>query len=261
MKYCFSDRIVLFPLFYRVNWLIYNFLQRDATTRSLHAGSQSCNLSSKGSLHVASKDEPAPSRTLEAGLQTVSESVNEETRQHSSGMALGPSGKNSFNIQSSQASLNVPGNVTSARISAADDVEEIIPLQAGDSEICLEIPQMVVTANDASHEETQDDTMQALTNDFQYSDGSLRKDKKSDETNVNVLVNSSLSPSLGAVQIMRPLAGVAWTKNSTGSGATRRSSLNSFLRLSSKMEPSGSKSAPSSPVSERSTEFKNKSVQ
>ena len=120
---------------------------------------------------------------------------------------------------------------------------------------------MVVTANNASHEETQDDTMQALTNDFQYSDGSLRKDKKSDETNVNVLVNSSLSPSLGAVQIMRPLAGVAWTKNSTGSIATRRSSLNSFLRLSSKMEPSGSKSAPSSPVSERSTEFKNKSVQ
>lgn len=134
-------------------------------------------------------------------------------------------------------------------------------MQTGDSEICLEIPQMAVTANNASQEETQDDTMQALTNDFQYSDGSLRKDKKSDETNVNVLVNSSLSPSLGAVQIMRPLAGVAWTKNSTGSIATRRSSLNSFLRLSSKMEPSGSKSAPSSPVRERSTEFKNKSVQ
>ena len=32
---------------------------------------------------------------------------------------------------------------------------------------------MAVTANNASQEETQDDTMQALTNDFQYSDGSI----------------------------------------------------------------------------------------
>lgn len=246
----------------RVNWLIHNFLQRDATTRSLHnVGSQYFNFSSKGSLHVASKDKPTPSRN-EAELQTVSESINEGTRRRSSGMALEPSGENSFNIGNSQASLSVLGNKASTRMFLTDDVEEISRLQTEGSEICLEIPQMGVIGNNSSQAETEDNTMQASTSDFWYSEGSLRQDKESDKTNISMVVNSSLHPSLGeAVHIMRPLAGVAWTKNSIGSRTSRRSSLQSFLRPSSKMELKGSKSAPSSPKREGSTEFKNKSVQ
>lgn len=74
--------------------------------------------------------------------------------------------------------------------------------------------------------------------------------------NVNELMDSSLSPSLGVVHIMRPLAGIAWTKDGTNERAKSRSSLRSFL--SSKVqqnEVAVSKSALPSPVMGRSTKY------
>ena len=251
-----ADVVHNFSLLYRVNWLIHNFLQRDPTTRSLHtAGSQSYNLSSRGSLHVTTNNEPTSSRN-EAGLQTVSECFNEETRRHSSGITLEPLGESSRDIRNSRASLNVPGNIASARRLSADDVEEIIVSPPASAEICLEIPQTGNIVTNASPKDTGGDMTQASASDIHYSDSSPKSEKKSDEANINALATSSLSPSLGEVHFMRPLAGVAWTKNSishSSAAVTSRSSLRSFLRP--KMQQSGSQSAPSSPVTRRSTKF------
>lgn len=245
--YCVTTHLILssFPI-PRVNWLIHNFLQRDATTRSLHH--QSCDLSSKGSLHVSKKSDVNSTQNNTAMLQTVSESFREEVRRHSSGMTLEPFvHEGSIGVRSgSQASLTVPGNIWSERRCSTDDVEEIYVLQQERSEICLEIPQT----------ECRHSTMQASASNIIYSDRSLPMGEQNSKGNVNELMDSSLSPSLGVVHIMRPLAGIAWTKDGTNERAKSRSSLRSFL--SSKVqqnEVAVSKSAPPSPVMGRSTKY------
>lgn len=242
-------------MLFRVNWLIHNFLQRDPTTRSLHT--QSCDLSSRGSLHVATNNEITHDWNETGPLETVSGCFNAETRRCSSGMTLEPLDENLRDVRkSSRSSLNVPGNIGSAR-RLSEDVEVIIAASPpGSSEICLEIPQADNDSKHAPAADTGDTTIHAAASDgIHYSDSSLKGQRNTNE-NVNVLVTSSLSPSLGAVHIMRPLAGVAWTKNRTEAITKSRSSLRSFLKP--KMQTGneiGSQSAPSSPVSSRSAKF------
>lgn len=170
-------------------------------------------------------------------------------------MTLEPLDENLRDVRkSSRSSLNVPGNIGSAR-RLSEDVEVIIAASPpGSSEICLEIPQADNNSKHAPAADTGDNTIHAAASDgIHYSDSSLKGQRN---TNVNVLVTSSLSPSLGTVHIMRPLAGVAWTKNRTEAITKSRSSLRSFLRP--KMQTGneiGSQSAPSSPVSSRSAKF------
>lgn len=233
---------------YRVNWLIHNFLQRDPTTRSLHG--QSCDLSSKGSLHVASNNGGTNTRNEAEPLQTVSEHFNEETRRRSSGMTLEPLHESLRDVRrNSRSSLSVPG---SARRFSADDVEEVIASPPRSSEICLEIPQADDVGKNALPADTGDNIIHASASDIHYSDGSPKSERKTNE-NVNALVTGSLSPSLGAIHFMRPLAGVAWTKDNTNARAKSRSSLRSFLRP--KVQQTGSQSVPSSPASSRSAKF------
>ena len=183
-----------------------------------------------------------------ATLQTVSESFREEVRRRSSGMTLEPfvHERTRDERNGSRASLTVPGNIQSERKCSTDDVEEIYMLQQERSEICLEIPQT----------EGGDRTMQASASDVIYSDRSLPVAEQNSKENVNELMATSLSPSLGVVHIMRPLAGIAWTKDGTNDGTKSRSSLRSFF--SSKVqqnEVAVSKSAPPSPVMGRSTKY------
>ena len=250
-----SSNFILIPLF-RVNWLIHNFLQRDATTRSLHH--QSCDLSSKGSLHVTKNSDGNFSQNDLGPLQTVSEGFQEEARRHSSGMTLEPLDKSLNDVRKgSQASLTVPGNLRSARRPSAGSVEEIdISCQEG-SGISLEIPQTGDKSGNTSPMHTGNNTMQASTSGVQYSDSGLPVGELKTKGNVNELVATSFSPSLGAVHIMRPLAGIAWMKDGLNVRDKSRSSLRSFLRPNTQqnMNAGGSKSAPSSPVTGRLTKF------
>lgn len=245
----------LLPLF-RVNWLIHNFLQRDATTRSLHH--QSCNLSSKGSLHVTENSGVDLAQNSAGPPQTVLANFNEGARRGSSELTLEHLDESLRDVtRGSRTSLKVPGNGKSARRSSADDVEEIVISQHESSEICLEIPQTGDKSRNTSTAHSGDNTMQASSSDIHYSDRSSPVGEQKGKGNVNDLVTSSLSPSLGAVHIMRPLAGIAWTNNGPNVTAKSRSSLGSFLRpkIQQTANDVGSKSAPSSPVTCKSTKF------
>lgn len=238
----------------RVNWLIHNFLQRDVTTRSLHH--QSVDLSSKGSIHVTRNDGANVTQGDSEPLQTVSESCNEEARRCSSEMTLQePLDKSLKNVR--RASLSVPEKFGHARRYSGDSIEAIDILQQGSPEICLEIPQAHGDkSRNTSTVYNEDNTMQAseIDSKIRYSDNTLLKDEKKTKGNVNDLATASLSPTLGAVHIMRPLAGIAWTQNATNDRAKSRSSLRSFLRPKTQtVNEVGSKSAPPSPVTSRST--------
>ena len=124
------------------------------------------------------------------------------------------------------------------------------------SEICLEIPQTDDTGKTAPLANTTDNRVEASASDIHCLDSSSDQDKRKSNDNVSALVTGSLSPSLGAVHIMRPLAGVAWT-NSTNARAKSRYSLQSFLRpkIQQSENVAGSRSAPPSPASSRSAKF------
>lgn len=187
----------------------------------------------------------------------VPECFNEETRRHSNGMTLEPLDESLRDVRrSSRSSLNVPGNIGSERRLSADDVEEVIASPPTSSEIRLEIPQADDAGKNTSPADSGDNIIQASTSDIHYSDSSPKAERKTNE-NVNALVISSLSRSVGTVHFMRPLAGVAWTKNSTNARAKSRSSLRSLLRpkMQHSENETGSRSAPSSPASSRSAKF------
>lgn len=108
----------------RVNWLIYSFLQRDATTRSLHC--HSCDLSSKGSVHVTRSSDGNSTLNNVVTLQIVSEDLNEEATRHSSVITVGPfSRENDQGNVRKQTSLTVPGSTGTERRHSGDNVEEI----------------------------------------------------------------------------------------------------------------------------------------
>ena len=184
-----------------------------------------------------------------ATLQTVSESFSEEARRHSMGMTLEPCVLEELRDvrKGSQASLTVPGNIQSERRCSMDDVEEIYMLQQERSEICLEIPQT----------EGGDCMIQTSASNIHHSERSLAVGEQNTKGNVNDLAATSLSPSLGVVHIMRPLAGIAWTKDGTNDrSAKSRSSLRSFLGSKVQQnEVAVSKSAPPSPVMGRYTKY------
>lgn len=236
---------------YRVNWLIHNFLQRDPTTRSLHV--QPSDLSSTGSLHVESNNDRTSNQNESEPLQRVLECFHEETR-CSSRVTLEPLDESLIDVRrSSRSSLSVPRNLGSTRRLSVDDVEEVIASPPR-SEIRIEVPQAGdVDKINATPADTEDNTTQASASDIHYSSSSPKDERKTNAI-VDALVTSSLSPSLGAVHIMRPLAGVAWTKDSTNARAKSRS-LRSFLRPKMQHKEVGSQSAPSSPASSRSAQF------
>ena len=224
------------------------------TTRSLHH--QSVDLSSKGSIHVTRNDGVNVTQSDSEPLQTVSESCNEEARRCSSEMTLQePLDKSLKTVR--RASLSVPEKFGHARRYSGDSIEAIDILQQGSPEICLEIPQAHGDkSRNTSTVYNGDNTMQAseIDSKIRYSDNTLLKDEKKTKGNVNDLTTASLSPTLGAVHIMRPLAGIAWTQNATNDRAKSRSSLRSFLRPKTQtVNEVGSKSAPPSPVTSRST--------
>ena len=241
---------------YRVNWLIHNFLQRDPTTRSLHR--ESSDISSKASVDCATNSD-VNNRQNEAGpLQTVTECFHEEARRRSSGALLEPLDESLKEVrQGSRSSLNVPGTFTSTRRLSADDVEEaVIASPPKSSEIRLEIPQTDNTDKEALLADTADNKVEASASDIYCLDSLSDQDKRKPNENVSALVTGSLSPSLGAVHIMRPLAGVAWTNN-INARAKSRYSLRSFLRPKIQQSENviGSRSAPPSPASRRSARF------
>lgn len=233
----------------KVNWLIHNFLQRDPTTRSLHR--EPSDISSKASDINSSQNEAGP-------LQTVTECFNEETRRRSSGALLEPLDESLREVRrGSRSSLSVPGTFTSTRRLSADDVEEvIIATPPRSSEICLEIPQPDDTNKKAPLADTTDNRVEASASDIHCLDSLSDQDKRKSNENVSALVTGSLPPSLGAVHIMRPLAGVAWTNN-INARAKSRSSVRSFLRpkIQQSENVTGSRSAPPSPASGRSARF------
>ncbi|XP_020615137.1 uncharacterized protein LOC110053264 isoform X1 [Orbicella faveolata] len=245
---------------FRVNWLIHNFLQRDPTTRSLHR--ESCDLSSKASIHVATNNDVTNTQNEAGPLQTVTECFSEEVRRRSSGPLLEPLDAESLKDvrRGSRSSLNVPGTITSTRRSSADgdDVEEVvIASPPRSSEIRLEIPQTDDTGNKAPLVDIADNRVEASASDVHCLDSLSDLDKRKSSENVSALVTGSLSPSLGAVHIMRPLAGVAWTNNTANARAKSRYSLRSFLRPKTQQSENvtGSQSAPPSPASSRSAKF------
>lgn len=244
----------------RVNWLIHSFLQRDPTTRSLHR--ESCDLSSKASIHVATSNDVTNTQNETEPLHTVTECFNEEVRRRSSGTLLEPLDAESLKDvrRGSRSSLNVPGSITSTRRSSADqnDIDKVvIASPPSSSEICLEIPKTDDTGYKAPLADTADNMVQASANDIHCLDSSSDQDNRKSSENVSALVTGSLSPSLGAVHIMRPLAGVAWTSNSTNTRVKSRCSLRSFLRpkIQQSENVTGSRSAPPSPASSRSARF------
>lgn len=192
-------------------------------------------------------------------MQTVTECSNEEARRRSSGMLLEPLDESLRDVRrGSRSSLDVPGNIRSTRRLSADDVEEVvIASPPRSSEIRLEIPQADDTSKNAPPTDTADNRVQASASDIHCLDSSPDQDKRKSNENVCALVTGSLSPSLGAVHIMRPLAGVAWTKNSTNARAKSPYSLRSFLRpkIQQSENVTGSRSAPPSPASSRSAKF------
>ena len=245
---------------YRVNWLIHNFLQRDPTTRSLHR--ESCDLSSKASIHVATSNDVTNTQNEAGPLQTVAECFNEEVRRRSSGTLLEPLDTESFKDvrRGSRSSLTVPGTTTPTRRSSVDrdDIEEVVTASPPrSSEICLEIPQTDNSGNKAPLANTADNRVQASASDIHCLDSSSDQDNRKSSENVSALVTGSLSPSLGAVHIMRSLAGVAWTNNRTNTRVKSRYSLRSFLRPKKQQSENvtGSQSAPPSPTSSRSAKF------
>ena len=119
------------------------------------------------------------------------------------------------------------------------------------SEIRVEIPQSKDTGKKPP---SADNRVEASASDIHCLDSSADQDNwKSNET-ANALLTGSLSPSLGTVHIMRPLAGVAWT-NSTNASTKSRHSLRSFLKpkIQRSEDVTGSQSAPPSPA--RSAKF------
>lgn len=240
----------------KVNWLIHNFLQRDPTTRSLHR--EASDISSKASIHVATNNDVNNSQNEAGPLQTVTECFNEETRRRSSGALLEPLDETLGEVRrGSRSSLNVPGTFTSTRRLSADDVEEVvIATPPRSSEIRLEIPQTDDTDKKAPLADSADNRVEASASDIHCLDSLSDQDERKSNENVSALVTGSLSPSLGAVHIMRPLAGVAWTNN-VNARAKSRYSLRSFLRpkIQQSENVTGSRSAPPSPASRRSARF------
>ena len=123
----------------RVNWLIYNFLQRDATTRSLHC--HSCDLSSKGSVHVTKTSDDNSTLNNVVTLQIVSEDFNEEATRHSSAITREPFSHENDERNArkgSQTPLTVPGSTGSERRHSDDNVEEIDLSGPKRLDICLD---------------------------------------------------------------------------------------------------------------------------
>ena len=188
-----------FPfLNYRVNWLIHNFLQRDPTTRSLHR--QSCDLSSKSSIHVATNNDVTNNQNEAGPLQTVTECFNEGARRRSSGTLLEPLDESFREVRrGSRSSLNVPGTITSTRRLSADDVAEVVTASPPrSSDICVEIPQNDDTGKKAP---PVDNRAEASASDIHCLDSLSDQDKRKNNENVTALVTGSLCPSLGAVHI------------------------------------------------------------
>lgn len=226
--------------------MIHNFLQRDATTRSLYQ--QPVDLSSKGSLHVMKTSDVNVAQNNAEPLQSVLEiSADEGARRHSSGMTLEPLDKGLKDVRSSLASLSVPENFRTARRYSGDSIEAIDISQHYGPEICLELPQ-------SAGKEGKRTSLVCDGNITVQASKSKREEKTGE--NVNQLASASLSPTLGAVHIIRPLAGIAWTRDDTNVRAKSGSFLRSTLRLKKLSTGEiGSKSAPSSPVTRKSTKF------
>lgn len=190
-------------------------------------------------------------------LQTVTECFHEEARRHSSGALLEPLDESLREVRrGSGSSLGVPGTFTSTRRLSADDVEEAtIASPPKSSEIRLEIPQTDDTGKEAPLADTADNRVEASASEIYCLDSLSDQDKRKSNENVSAVVTGSLSPSLGAVHIMRPLAGVAWTN--INARAKSRYSLRSFLRpkIQQSENVTGSRSAPPSPASRRSARF------
>lgn len=199
----------------RVNWLIYSFLQRDATTRSLHC--HSCDLSSKGSIHVTKSSDGNSTLNNVVTLQIVSEDLNEEATRHSSVITVGPFSRENDQgnaRKGSQTSLTVPGGTGTERRHSGDNVEE----------------------NDLSSKKQTNSrdntTQQASISNVYHSDNSLafveqRTKGMAWKDGENVRVNSSAS--------------------------SFRSYFRSKLKHTEKMAV-GFKSAPPSPVTSRTTD-------
>jgi len=242
-------------LYYRVNWLIHNFLQRDPTTRSLHR--QSCDLSSKSSIHVATNNDVTNTQNEAGPLETLTECFNEEARRCSSGTLLEPLNVSLSDVRrGSRSSLNVPGTITSTRrlsLDQDDDEELFIASPPRSSEIRVEIPQ---TNDTGKKNPSADNRVEASASDIHCLDSSADQDNWKSNENANASLTGSLSPSLGTVHIMRPLAGVAWTNN-TNAGTKSRHSLRSFLKpkIQGSENITGSRSAPPSPANNRSAKF------
>lgn len=132
----------------------------------------------------------------------------------------------------------------------------IIATPPRSSEICLEIPQPDDTNKKAPLADTTDNRVEASASDIHCLDSLSDQDKRKSNENVSALVTGTLPPSLGAVHIMRPLAGVAWTNN-INARAKSRSPLRSFLRpkIQQSENVTGARSAPPSPASGRSARF------
>ena len=248
---CFADSVVSqlcwfnSCLVFRVNCLIHNFLQRDATTRSLYQ--QPIDLSSKGSLHVMKTSDVNVAQNNAEPLQSVLEISDEGGRRHSSGMTLEPLDKGLKDVRSSLASLSVPENFRTARRYSGDSIEAIDISQHYGPEICLEIPQ-------SAGKEGKRTSLVCDGNITVQASKSEREQKTGG--NVNQLASASLSPTLGAVHIIRPLAGIAWTRDDANVRAKSGSFLRSTLSLKKLSTGEiGSKSAPSSPVTRKSTKF------
>lgn len=218
--------------------MIHNFLQRDATTRSLYQ--QPVDLSLKGSLHVMKTSDVNVAQNNAEPLQSVLEISDEGAQRHSSGMTLEPLDKGLKDVRSSLASLSVPENFRTARRYSGDSIEAIDISQHYGPEICLEIPQ-------SAGKEGKRTSLVCDGNITVQASKSEREQKT---------VSASLSPTLGAVHIIRPLAGIAWTRDDTNVRAKSGSFLRSTLRLKKLSAGEiGSKSAPSSPVTRKSTKF------
>ena len=225
--------------------MIHNFLQRDATTRSLYQ--QPIDLSSKGSLHVMKTSDVNVAQNNAEPLQSVLEISDEGARRHSSGMTLEPLDKGLKDVRSSLASLSVPENFRTARRYSGDSIEAIDISQHYGPEICLEIPQ-------SAGKERKRTSLVCDGNITVQASKSEREQKTGG--NVNQLASASLSPTLGTVHIIRPLAGIAWTRDDANVRAKSGSFLRSTLRLKKLSTGEiGSKSAPSSPVTRKSTKF------
>lgn len=115
--------------------MIHNFLQQDATSRSLcHL---SCDISSEGYDRRASDESSSlrDVRTLQKDIPV--EGLNEQARRHSSRMSLEPRPEeNTGDIgRDSRASLTVPINFHSNRRSSADEVKKLETSQHEGSEM------------------------------------------------------------------------------------------------------------------------------